>query len=236
MNSLLKGLIAGTFLLIMTTGAFAAQLNGTVVKVENLDVIVKVDGELMPSKGDQIELSFAIPDGESISIGTWEINRVTGNMAIAAVKNNTGNPVVGHKAVIFSENPMPQINPQKKEPHNTYTGSDSRTSTSSLGSDVQQVVDQMRSSSSGTKRNGAKIAYRRHLDSPEVIAVAAEELKKGYKINWNDKYHVDAMAWMCNILGASYDEKYIPLLRKIYKEKGSKKIRAFAKKNYKKLR
>ena len=230
---LARRLLITILLLAISTTTMAAQLKGTVVKVSNLDVTVKIDGELMPSVGDQMEISFMLPDGELLPVGTWQITGVTGNRVNASVLENTGNPVVGHKAVIFSDNPVSiqrniEQTPRKTgyENYNTYGVKD----------EVQLLIDKMRSSNSGDKRNAARTAYRNFLHNSSVITVAGEELEKGYNINLSDRYHVDAMAWFCNVLGASNDQRYVQLLKRISKESNSEKIRKFAKKNYKKLR
>jgi len=233
MKLFLKGLIVGTILLLATTVVMAAQLTGTVAGVKGLDVTVKVDGQLMPAAGDQVEISFSLPDGEALPIGIWEIIQVNGNLAIASVKNNTGNPVIGHKAVISSENPVPRGNINKVEPQNTY----SYTSNTIVASgEAQQVIELIRSSSAAEKRKGAKIASKRFADNAAVMAVAAEELEKGFTENLRDGHHVDAMAWLCNALGASKDIAYAALLKKVYKKSRSGKIKKYAKKNYKRVR
>lgn len=224
------------FLFILTIGnnLFALEIKGRIIKVNGLDVTVQVDGELLPSTGDTMKISFTLPDGESLSIGTWQITGVTGSIANASVKENTGNPVAGHRAVIFSDNPVPLSKIIKPEPRETsvYTPPQQDTGMD----ETQKVIEQMRSSNPVQKRDGAKIAFKKFSGNPDITAAAAEELEKGYSINHHDRYHVDAMAWLCNILGASYDKKFAPLLRKVYKESGSDKISEYAKKNYKILR
>jgi hypothetical protein len=234
MKSKSKGLIIIFLFFITSTIAMAAELKGTVVNVSNLDVTVKVEGNVMPVAGDRMEISFTLPDGESLSIGTWVITQLNENMAVGVVKQNTGNPVIGHKAVIFSANPVPIMTAPKVEPqssNNTY-----QSKTAGAPNDLQQVIESMRSSNPVQKRDAAKIAFRRFNGNAEVMAVAAEELEKGYMINLRDRIHVDAMAWLCNILGSSYDQKYAPLLRKVYKESESEKISDYAKKNWKKIK
>ena len=233
MKLFLKGLIVGTILLASITVAMAAQLTGTVAGVKGLDVTVKVDGQLMPAAGDQVEISFSLPDGETLPIGTWQVNLVNGNIAIASVKNNTGNPVIGHKAVIFSKNPIPLENKKKAKPQSTDTYTDNSTG---ISGEAKHIIEEILSSNPSTKRNGAKKAYKNYLDNSQVVAVAAKELEKGYTINLKDKYHIDAMAWFCKILGSSHDVKYKPLLRKVYKESRVRKIKKYAKKSYKILR
>lgn len=234
MKLFLKGLIVGTIMLAATTVAMAAQLTGIVAGVQGLDVTVKVDGQLMPAAGDQVEISFSLPDGEALPIGIWEITQVNGNIAIASVKNNTGNPVIGHKAVISSKNPVPRRNINKVEQQNTYSYT-SNTTTIASG-EAQQVIELIRSPSAAEKRNGAKIASKRFADNAAVMAVAAEELEKGFTENLRDGHHVDAMAWLCNALGASKDIKYAALLKKVYRKSRSRKIKKYAKKNYNRVR
>lgn len=233
MKLFLKGLIVGTILLAAITVAMAAQLTGTVAGVKGLDVTVKVDGQLMPAAGDQVEISFLLPDGEALPIGTWQVNMVNGNIAIASVKNNTGNPVIGHKAVIFSKNPIPLENKKKAKPQSTDTYIDNSIG---ISGEAKQVIEEILSSNPNTKRNAAKKAYKNYLNNSQVVAVAAKELQKGYKINLKNKQHIDAMAWFCKILGSSHDVKYAPLLRKVYTESRVKKIKKYAKINYKRLR
>ncbi len=233
MKLIFKGLITVFFLIVISSFSMATELSGTVVKVSNLDVTVRVDGDLMPVKGDTMEISFTLPDGEQLSIGTWIITRVTGSMAVATVKDNTGNPVVGHRAVIFSENPLSLTDNRKEDTVTTFPNTGM---TADPSSEIEQVISQLRSTNPVQKRDGSKIAFRRFAGNASVAAVAAEELEKGYLINHRDRYHVDAMAWLCNILGASYDKKYAPLLKKVYKESRSDKISDYAKKNYKLLK
>ena len=234
MKLLFKGLITVFLFATISTVSMAAELSGTVVKVSDLEVTVKVDGELMPVAGDMMEISFTLPDGESLPVGTWQIIQVTGNMAVATVNENTGDPVAGHKAVIFSENPVPLLKARNEVPQNAST-TNSNDLTGPID-EAQRIIEQMRSSDSGEKRNAARNAYKRFLHKPSVITVAAEELEKGYNIRLTDRYYVDAMAWLCNVLGGSNDRRYMALLKKISKESKSEKIRDFAKKNYKKLR
>ncbi|MBN1904433.1 MAG: hypothetical protein JW927_04980 [Deltaproteobacteria bacterium] len=233
MKVLLKESIIVFLIFALSSFCMAAELSGTVVKVADLEVTVKIDGQNMPMTGDQMEISFTLPDGESLSIGTWIITQISGNIALGVVKENTGDPVVGHKAVIYSEHPIPTVKVHEAEPQSSFSYTSDRTG---VTDDLQQVLQSMRSSNSVQKRDGAKIAYRKFYGDASIAAVAAEELEKGYMINHRDRYHVDAMAWLCNILGASKNKEYRPFLKKVYKNTRSDKISDYAKKNYKLLK
>ncbi|NLD35445.1 MAG: hypothetical protein GX654_01090 [Desulfatiglans sp.] len=230
----LKCLIIFFLFFTISTAVTAAQLSGTVTNVSNLDVTIKVDGGLVPVKGDTLEIFFTLPDGESLSIGTWVITQVTGNIAQASVKENTGNPVTGQRAVISSENPSAMSVPGKKE--DVASASFSTGSVYDQSGGIEQIISQLRSSNPIQKRDGAKIAYRIFYGDASIAAIAAEELEKGYMINHRDRHHVDAMAWLCNILGASNNKEYRPFLKKVYKNTKSDKINDYAKKNYKLLK
>ena len=66
--------------------------------------------------------------------------------------------------------------------------------------------------------------------------MVSHELLKGYNENLSDKYHVDAMAWFCNILGDAGNAEFKSTLEEVYKTSKNRKIRGYAKKNLKKLR
>ena len=48
--------------------------------------------------------------------------------------------------------------------------------------------------------------------------------------------YIDAMAWLCNALGRSGQVQYKETLREVSKNAGHRKIRSYAKKNYKLLK
>lgn len=89
----------------------------------------------------------------------------------------------------------------------------------------------IRSSDPMKVQEGAKALYRHHRDEPEVINMAYKILAVRYNENPKDKYYADGMAYLCNILGVSGQQRFKPLLKKIAKNADNRKLRSYAKKN-----
>ncbi len=92
-------------LVLMLAAAEAAELPGSVVGVSGTDVRIRVEGELLPDIGDVAVLSFAIPGGTALRVGTWRITRVDGDMVTAAQIEATAAPTVDLRATITSASP-----------------------------------------------------------------------------------------------------------------------------------
>lgn len=93
----------------------------------------------------------------------------------------------------------------------------------------------MKSPNSKEKIKGAK-AVKSFPTNPQLLKVAEEELLKGYEVRTRDRNHAEAMAWMCNVLGRSKQLQYKDTLQMVYKNAASRKVRKYAKKNYRLLR
>lgn len=76
---------------------------------------------------------------------------------------------------------------------------------------------------------------RRYLNNSRLISLVNTELLKGYRAHSSDRHHVDAMAWLCNILGASGKKIYRPTLQEVVNNAPSKKLVKFAEKNLNRL-
>jgi TPR repeat protein len=108
---------------------------------------------------------------------------------------------------------------------------------SNLPAGAVQYVSMIRSSDGRSQQRGAKSLYKSPYKSdPKVLKVVEKELLKGYNRDIRNGDHVDAMSWLCNILGTSGDRSYAATLQKVYNESGSKKIKKYARKNYGRLR
>jgi hypothetical protein len=106
-----------------------------------------------------------------------------------------------------------------------------------LPSQVIEYIQKLRSSNPVQQRNAAKSVYRLpYRNHPEILKTTNEELLKGYNRNDQNKYHIDAMAWLCNILGEAGNQTYAETLRKVADETQIKKIKKYAQKNYHRLK
>lgn len=85
------------------------------------------------------------------------------------------------------------------------------------------------------KQRAAKTIYRQYLHDPNMAALANRELLASYQKNPDNRHHVDAMSWLCNILGASGNPKFRSTLEKVSQDAPHRKLKEFAAKNLKKL-
>jgi len=74
-----------------------------------------------------------------------------------------------------------------------------------------------------------KIIRSRFSRDEEVLDVVNEVLLDGYMEKSRDNMHVDAMAWLCRVLKASYLQKYTETLQLVGRKAPSKKLRKYAK-------
>jgi hypothetical protein len=63
-----------------------------------------------------------------------------------------------------------------------------------------------------------------------------DTLLKGYNAHPRDRRYADAMAWLCNILGASGDRRYATTLETVSRQSTNRKIKKYALKNLRRLR
>ena len=103
--------------------------------------------------------------------------------------------------------------------------------------EVTRFIQRIRSSDPAEKRKAVREVYKSKLKNhPAILKAAAEELLKGHNSLANNRYHVDGMNWICNLLGASKDSTYRDTLRRVIKETKNGRIKKYAQKNYKMLR
>ena len=94
----------------------------------------------------------------------------------------------------------------------------------------------MKSPNSKEKIKGAQYTVKSFPTNPQLLKVAEEELLRGYEVRTRDRNHAEAMAWMCNVLGRSKQLQYKNTLEMVYKNAASKRVKKYAKKNYRLLR
>jgi TolB-like protein len=112
--------------------------------------------------------------------------------------------------------------------------SNSRRSPSAIS--VSAVMQMLKSANYTEKTRGAKLVARYYGTNPELLKTAEEELLAGYLIKSRERDYADAMSWMCNVLGRSGDRQYRDTLREVSKNAWHRKVRGYAKKNYRQLR
>lgn len=100
---------------------------------------------------------------------------------------------------------------------------------------ITKYTNMLRSNDSTQKVRAAKEIFKSYSHDPQLLCVVNEELLRGYKINIRDRHHVDAMAWLCKILGASGQTKYKATLKRVAQESPSRKLKKYANKSLAKL-
>lgn len=87
-----------------------------------------------------------------------------------------------------------------------------------INDSVQNCIESLKSSDPRKKKNGAQIAFKKYNQNPEILTIVEKELSKGHKkdhINRDDKNHIEAMRYLCLILGTSKSVKYKSILMKV---------------------
>lgn len=96
---------------------------------------------------------------------------------------------------------------------------------------MTHVADLLKSQNPINKRNGAKIIIRKYPTQSLLLTLAGSELEKGHNMLLNNRYHVDAMAWICKAIGNSGRSEYKSLLIRVADQTRSSKLKKYAQKN-----
>lgn len=227
--------------LCLSIPVWADTIEATVTRITGGDLeLTLADSSRKPKPGDSVNISFPIPGGDHISIGIWRVTSVDGQKVSVSVVRNTGQPMVGYLATIETSHPKaPTVSAKPKPPVQSAPEEATRTETQAtdrLSAEEQQLIAELRSANSIDKRRAAMTIHRSYLRNKTLQAAIEDELLRGYTIRTRDKSYIDAMAWMCNVLGDSDDHKYSATLMKVYQGTKNRKIKKYAMQNYQKVR
>lgn len=109
----------------------------------------------------------------------------------------------------------------------TSTGSQTSQET---GLEIEELLKALRSDDSVTKRQAVISIARSYGQNAMLLEAVEEELLEGYNKHVEDKYQVDAIAWMCKVLSASGDVRYRKSLATVADSATNSKIKKYAKK------
>ncbi len=112
----------------------------------------------------------------------------------------------------------------------------SPTKTSPKGDSRNDVVGMLKSSRMTDKEAAAKIVAKLYANDQAILDIVNDELLKGYNSSSGDRDFVEAMAWLCNALGASGQARYVSTLEKVSREAPNKKLQKYALKNLRRLK
>jgi len=94
----------------------------------------------------------------------------------------------------------------------------------------QSLLEQLHSGDAVQMRTAAKIIYRRHLANSDLVDAVNEVVLEQFNQHPRDSIHVDAMAWMLKVLGASKSGKYQSTLEHVQRHASNRKIKGYAEK------
>jgi hypothetical protein len=95
----------------------------------------------------------------------------------------------------------------------------------------KRTFNMLRSADSHLVMLGAKRVWFHHPTDSEYIRVASERLLESYNKPNPSVRDIDAIGWLCNVLGKSAMPEYRPLLDKVNSESKNRRIKEYARKN-----
>lgn len=93
----------------------AEELTGKVSNIKGDVVTVRLEGKMIPVIGDSTTLILDHPDLGEMSIGLWQVTKVHYPTVEAKLVEATGEPEIGVRAVIISDNPRSAVNNAQPE-------------------------------------------------------------------------------------------------------------------------
>jgi Tfp pilus assembly protein PilF/pimeloyl-ACP methyl ester carboxylesterase len=99
----------------------------------------------------------------------------------------------------------------------------------------RRYINMLRSIKDVEVIQAAKIIDKFYPHDTELVKEANNTLVKKFKKKTGDSIHVDAISWLCNILGSSEDVRHVPTLKQVKQETDNEKIKKFAARNLAKL-
>ena len=100
---------------------------------------------------------------------------------------------------------------------------------------TRKYVNMLRSIKDTDVIRAAKAICKSYPRNEEFVETANKKLLKKAKKYSNEINHIDAISWLCNILGTSEDVRFISVLKKIAQETNNEKIKKYAELNVAKL-
>lgn len=96
-------------LLVLALSVSAAEIEGEVMDVSSGNVVeVAVPGDFLPCEGDEVTISFDLPDVGPIALkGSWQVTQIADNKVFASpATDEVSQPQAGQRVTIHSPNPQ----------------------------------------------------------------------------------------------------------------------------------
>jgi TolB-like protein len=199
---------------------------------EGMEFIVFKEGQIIRHPKTK-----EILDVETIETGKIIITKVRDKISKADIVEETTPGAVKFGQMVKSLGPLTPMHPAATVDRALRTErSDRRTRRRAPVATFTEILYLLQSSNPKEKIKGAQYTVKLFPTNPQLLKVAEEELLKGYEVKTRDRNHAEALAWMCNVLGRSKQSQYKDTLQMVYKNAASKRVRKYAKKNYRILK
>ncbi len=97
--------------------------------------------------------------------------------------------------------------------------------------ELDRYIAMLESSDSRQVRRAAKYLAKRYSRSTRALQAARRVLLSGCRKKSDDRHYVDALAYLCKMLGKSHDLRYKEALETVAKKAKAKKLRKYASKS-----
>jgi len=199
---------------------------------EGMEFIVYKEGQILRHPKTK-----EILDVETVQTGKIIITMVKDKISKATIIKETTSGAILSGQLVKSVSPLTPVHPEATVDRALRTSrSDRRARKRAPVATVSQILYLLKSPNSKEKIKGAQYTVRSFPTNPQLLQAAEAALLKGYELRTRDRNHAEVMAWMCNVLGRSKQLKYKDTLQKVYKNAASRRVRKYAKKNYRILR
>ncbi|MDZ4199544.1 MAG: adenylate/guanylate cyclase domain-containing protein, partial [Kiritimatiellia bacterium] len=134
-------------------------------------------------------------------------------------------------------NPAARTSP-RSEPASPRSRPPASSATRSLPTPPEPVyLRQLQSGNPSEQRTAAKaiIKAKAYQKDPILLSVIREELLKGRLMENPDRNQLDALGWMCHVLGEAGQSEYRSVLEQVAADSPNEKLRRYAQSNLKKI-
>jgi len=198
---------------------------------QGMEFIVYKEGNVIkhPKTGEVLDV-------EQIETGKIKIVSVRGNISRATIVKETSPNAITYGQMVKSVRgplkPLPKVSSHqasrvKKAVKRTVKKSKPAPA---LSGKAAQYARQLRSGNALSQRDAAKRIIRARMFQTALMNEVEKALLKGYKKD-GGRNQIDAMSWLCKVLGASGNSRYRKTLSRVAKEGSSRKLRGYASKS-----
>ncbi len=196
---------------------------------EGMEFLVYKEGNVIkhPKTGEVLDV-------EQIETGKVKVVSVRGKISQGTIIKESKTDKIGYghlvKSVRGPLKPIPVTNVYRA-PAKVSVRAAAKPKRAKTSSVAQTYIKQIKSGNAVSQRDASKRIIRARMFDTKVTDAVEAALRKGYKINGRDRNHVDAMSWMCKVLGASGNSKYKKVLKLVADEGSGRKLRGYASKS-----